>query len=183
MNLFPSKSVLQSGTDLPSDTDLIDYVDKFVKQLIIDGTTDDGKFNCAMCEAIQYIIDKCPFYKTYYIYYKSLKYDNTNKGLLTFLVPTFCQATPKIGTTMIEETSNDYPKVFNMIIKTYKTVSKTKIAPSKFDPNNTGEVELSTHDNQGIPAGGRKRSRRDRKSKKSRRTKKNRRSCKKSKKY
>ncbi len=84
---------------------------------------------------------------------------------------------------MIKETSNDYQKVFNMIIKTYKTVSKTKIAPSKFDPNNTGKVELSTYYNQGIPAGGRKRSRRDRKSKKSRRTKKNRRSCKKSKKY
>ena len=72
MNLFPSKSVL------PSDTDLIDYVDEFVKQLIIDGTTDDEKFNCVMCEAIQYIIDNCYFYKTYYDCYKSLKYD-TNK--------------------------------------------------------------------------------------------------------
>ena len=176
MNWFSSESVL------PDNEELTKYVDKFVKQLIIDGTT-DGKFNCVMCEAIQYIIDNCYFYKTYYDCYKSLKYDTNKEGLLKSLVPTFFQATPEIGTTMIKETSNDYQKVFNMIIKTYKTVSKTKIAPSKFDPNNTGKVELSSPYGQGIPAGGRKRSRRDRKSKKSRRTKKNRRSCKKSKKY
>ena len=59
MNWFSSESVL------PSDKDLIDYVDKFVKQLIIYGTTDDRQFNCAMCEAIQYIIDNCQNNQTY----------------------------------------------------------------------------------------------------------------------
>lgn len=135
-----------------------------------------------MCDAIQYIIDNCQNNQTYYDCYKSLQnVDENTVSLLRSLVLTFFQATPEIGTLMIKETSNAYKKVFNMIIITYITVSKPKIAPSKIDPNNTGEVELSTRYGQGTatPAGGRKL----RKSKKSRRSKKNRRSRRRTRKY
>jgi hypothetical protein len=176
MNWVSPKSVL------PSDTDLNRYVDTFVEQLIEDGPTSDRQFNCAMCEAIQDIINICKpkqNYYDYYDFYKSLKND-TNKGLLKSLVPTFFTYTSKIGTTVISETSDDYQKVFNMIIERYKTAEKpgpkTKLDSSKFNSNfnDNAPVIASTPAGPGIPAGtgGRKRSRRHRIGKKSKRSKK-----------
>lgn len=137
---------------------------------------------CSMCATINFLNVrlKQSNYTNYYDCFKSLKYNN-NKQILSTLVPTYL-AYAQIDNKPYRDEKN-YKLIFNAICKKYIESVKPKLDSSKFNSNYDTPVIASTPYSQGIHAGGRKRSRRDRKSKKSRRTKKNRRSCKKSKKY